>query len=161
METPPPGNLHEAVIWWDDIPAARGGGLLGSRLAGLAAGLLGVAILTLPLVLTDRPLGTLVSPSLIYLPLIAGVAYNWGGRVGAATAVASFLSAWFIIIPPRYSFSIPASTEWTRTVLLAVSYAAFVLLGDATRRLRRANQRLETIIASIADGIMVVNHRGD
>jgi two-component system phosphate regulon sensor histidine kinase PhoR len=45
--------------------------------------------------------------------------------------------------------------------LLAVSYAAFVLLGEATRRLRRANQRLETIIASIADGIMVVNQRGD
>lgn len=161
MEHPPPGNLHEADTWWDDVPAARGRGLLWSRPAGLAVALLGLALLTLPLVLTDRPLGTLISPSLIYLPLIAAVAYGWGGRVGAATALGSFLAAWFIIIPPRYSFALPAATEWTRTVLLAVTYAALVLVGDAARRLRRANQRLETIIASIADGIMVVDQRGD
>jgi PAS domain S-box-containing protein len=161
MENPPPGNLHEAVTWWDDRPVPRGRGLIWSRPAGLGVGLLGLAILTLPLVLTDRPLGTLISPSLIYLPLIAAIAYGWGGRVGAATAACAFLAAWFIIIPPRYSLALPASGEWTRTVLLAVSYAAFVLLGDAARQLRRANQRLETIIASIADGIMVVDQRGD
>ncbi|MFN8514343.1 MAG: histidine kinase dimerization/phospho-acceptor domain-containing protein [Chloroflexia bacterium] len=161
METPPPGNLHEAATWWDDVPTARGRGLLWSRPAGLAVALLGLALLTLPLVLTDRPLGTLISPSLIYLPLIVAVAYGWGGRVGAATALGSFLAAWFIIIPPRYSFALPASTEWTRTILLAVTYAALALVGDAARRLRRANQRLETIIASIADGIMVVDQRGD
>lgn len=161
METPPPGNLHEAVTWWDDIPATRGRGLLWSRPVGLGIGLLGVILLTVPLVLSDRPLGTLVSPSLIFLPLIAAIAYGWGGRAGAITASASLLAAWYILIPPRYSFALPAASEWTRTILLAVSFAALVLLGDAVRRLRRANQRLETIIASIADGILVVDQRGD
>jgi signal transduction histidine kinase len=161
MDTPPPGNLHEAVTWWDDIPPTRGRGLFWSRPAGLVVGLLGVVVLTMPLVLTDRPLGNLVAPSLIYLPLIAAVAYGWGGRVGAATALAAFLASWFVILAPRYSFAPPPSTDWARSALLAISYAALVLLGDAVRRLRRANQRLETIIASIADGILVVDQRGD
>ena len=100
---------------------------------------------------------TLVSPNLIFMPLIAATAYGWGGRVGAGTAVAAFLVAWFILIPPRYSFAPPPSSEWTRAILLAVSYVALVLLGDVVRRLRRANQRLETIIASIADGIAAVS----
>jgi two-component system phosphate regulon sensor histidine kinase PhoR len=161
MESPPPGQEHEAVTRWDDSPAARWGGVLWSRLVGAAIGVLGVVAITLLLALTDRFLFAVLNPSLTLMPLIAALAYGWGGRVGAVTAVAAFLSLWLVYIPPRYSFAIPAPGEWTRLALIAISYTALVLLGDAVRRLRRANQRLETIIASIADGILVVDPRGD
>ena len=77
METPPSGNLHQAVTWWDDFPATRERGLLWSRPVGLAIGLLGVILLTIPLVLADRFVATLVSPNLIFMPLIAATAYGW------------------------------------------------------------------------------------
>ena len=161
MVGPPPGQQLEADTWWDDSPAARWGGVLRSRPAGVAVGLVGVLTLNLLVALSDRYLFAFLSPSLTFMPLIAALAYGWGGRAGAITAVAAFLSLWFIHIPPRFSLAIPATGEWTRLALLATSYTALVLLGDAVRRLRRANQQLETIIASIADGILVVDPRGD
>lgn len=161
MGIPPPAYLAESADWGDEAPAARWDRFLWSRPVGLCLGLAGVAVLSLLISLADRVPIAVVSPSLIFMPLITALAYGWGGRVGAGTALASLLTVWFAHFPPRYSFDVAVPGDWTRLALIAISYAVLVLLGDAVRRLRRANQRLETIIASIADGILVLDARGD
>ncbi len=82
MGIPSPGQLPESVDWRDDAPAARWDGLLWSRPFGLCLGLLGVAAIALVSLLAGRIPILALSPSLLYMPLIAAIAYGWGGRVG-------------------------------------------------------------------------------
>ena len=108
------------------------------------------------------------NPSLLFILLILGVAYGWGGRAGFATALASFLLVWYYLIAPTQSFSFNAGGDWTRLILIGVTYSAMALVGDAFRRVRRANirlqgtvDRLNAIIVSIPDGVMILDQRGD
>lgn len=160
METPPPTG-QPAATWWDEVPAALGRGGLWSRPIGLALGLLAVGAVTALLLGLERLGFAVPSYYLFYLPPIALLAYGWGGRVGAATAGAAFLATWFLFIPPRFPLTPAAPGDWARLALIGVSYLALALLGDAVRRLRRANDQLETIIASIADGVLVIDGRGE
>ncbi len=160
MDTAPPERTDVATTWWDGPPSTQRYGFIWSRPVGLLVGLLGVATITLLIALANHFRFDVLSPGLYYVPLIAAVAYGWGGRVGAGTAAAALLMVWFLI-SANFSLILDEVSDWTRLFAITVGYAALVLLADAARRLRRANNRLETIINSIADGILVVDRRGD
>lgn len=161
MDRPPQNAAQDLASQLDEPFAPQWGGWSWLRPLGIPLGLLGVVVLNLLLLLAERVGLSFVGPSLFFMPLIAAMSYIWGARVGGITAIVAFASIWFIHIPPRYSFAVAVPGEWTRLALIGVICAALVLLGDAVRRLRRTNQRLETIIASLADGILVVDPRGD
>jgi len=138
-----------------------------SRPAGALIGLGMVALLTLLLLLIDRRLAHIPNPSLPYTVLILALAYGWGGRIGFSTAVASLFVVWYVLVPSQVG---PASdaNDVTRVILISFTYGAMVLVGDAFRRLRRANarlagtvERLNTVFASIADGVLVLDRQGE
>ncbi|HEY8600580.1 MAG TPA: histidine kinase dimerization/phospho-acceptor domain-containing protein, partial [Thermomicrobiales bacterium] len=115
-----------------------------------------------------RTLFVIPNPALLFILLILGVAYGWGGRAGFATALASFLLVWYYFVAPAQSFAFGASSDWTRLILIGVTYGAMTLVGDAFRRVRRANirlqetvERLNAIIVSIPDGVMILDRGGD
>lgn len=90
-----------------------------------------------------------------------------GGRVGFATALASFLLVWYLFISPANTLSLAMPSDWTRLLLIGATFAAMVFVGDAFRRLRRANarlsstvERLDAIIDSMADGVLVLDPQG-
>ena len=115
-----------------------------------------------------RTVFVIPNPSLLFILLILGVAYGWGGRAGFATAFASFLLVWYYFVVPTQSFSFSGGGDWTRLILIGATYSAMALVGDAFRRVRRANirlqgtvERLNAIIVSIPDGVMILDQRGD
>src|SRR3954454_10433502 len=139
-----------------------------SRPAGILIGVPGVAAATAIIWLFDSYVTNVPNPSLPYTVLILVVAYGWGGRVGFGTAFAAFLVVLYLFTPVQ-SRPIPVgSSDWTRLVLIAFTYGSMALVGDAFRRLRRANarlagtvERLNAVIASIADGVLVLDREGN
>lgn len=139
-----------------------------SRPFGLLAGLLGVSTVTGVIALFDSLVTNVPNPSLPYTLLILVVAFGWGGRVGFSIAVVTFLTVWYLFIPESARLLTGGSSDWTRLVLIAFTYGAMALVGDSFRRLLRANarlggtvERLNAVIASIADGVLVLDRDGN
>ena len=137
------------------------------RAVGAVVGLGVVAILTFAVHIFNQTVIVIRNPSLLYLLLILGVAFLWGGRVGFVAATASFFIVWYYFVPSVDSFTFPAGGDWTRLVLIGVTFAAMALVGDAFRRVRRANRRLQAtverlnaIFVSIPDGVMILDRAG-
>jgi len=138
------------------------------RPLGLFGGPLCALLLTLAIDFFDRLVATIPNPSLLYPFVILAFAYGWGGRVGFATAIASFLLVWYTFVSPANTFALRMPSDWTQLLLIGVTFAAMALVGDAFRRLRRANarlgdtvERLDAIIDSMADGVLVLDRQGD
>jgi len=137
------------------------------RPIGFLAGPLCALLLTLAIASVDRLVTTIPNPGLLYTFAILAFAYGWGGRVGFVTALASFLLVWYVFVSPSNTFALAMTSDWTRLLLFAVTFAAMALVGDAFRRLRRANarlsstvERLDAIIDSMADGVLVLDRQG-
>ncbi len=137
------------------------------RPVGFFVGPLCALLLTLGIDLFDRMVSATPNPSLIYTFVILAFAYGWGGRVGFATATVSFFLVWYTFVAPANSFALAMPSDWTRLFLIAATFAAMALVGDAFRRLRRANarlsstvERLDAIIDSMADGVLVLDRQG-
>lgn len=140
---------------------------LASKSAGVLTGLVGVALITALVYFFDRYVSEIPSPSLSYTLLLLGVAYLWGWEVGTIVAAAASLSLWYFLLPPYGSWALSEPGKVARLVLAATTFAALVLVGDSLRRVRRANtrlaravERLDTIIMSIADGVMITDREG-
>ena len=138
------------------------------RTVGVVFGVAYAIALTLFVQFFGRVAFVIPNPSLLFILLILGVAYGWGGRAGFATALASFLLVWYYFVVPTQSFSFSAGGDWTRLILIGVTYSAMALVGDAFRRVRRANirlqgtvDRLNAIIVSIPDGVMILDRAGN
>jgi len=82
----------------------------------------------------------------LYIPVIGAVAYFGGRRPGLVTALVSFLTGWYLIIPPEYSFSIHPDT----LPILLLFAAAGVLIVEWAVRLGEA-QAASTGLALIVD----------
>lgn len=138
------------------------------RTVGIMFGVGCALILTAFVQFFRRAVFDVPNPSLLFLLLILGVAYGWGGRAGFATVFASFLLVWYYFVSPAQSFSFSAGGDWTRLILIGATYSAMALVGDAFRRVRRANiqlrgtvERLNAIIVSIPDGVMILDRAGN
>lgn len=140
---------------------------LWRRAVGFLGGPLAALLLTLVLDFIDGTVTTIPNPSLLYLFVILAFAYGWGGRAGFATAIASFVLVWYTFVSSSNSFALALPSDWTRLVLVGTTFSAMALVGDAFRRLRRANERLrstverlDAIIDSMADGVLVLDREG-
>ncbi len=141
---------------------------LGRETSGLALGLAGVALGTAIIFLLDTRAFDIPSPTLTYTLLVLGIALGWGWRVGTVVAAAAFFASWYFLIPPRLSFKLDQIGELARLLLAAATFTALVVAGDALRRVRHTNarlartvERLDTVIASIADGLLITDPDGD
>ena len=138
------------------------------RSVGVVFGVACAFALTYIVHLFGRTVFVIPNPALLFLLLILGVAYGWGGRAGFATALVSFLLVWYHFVAPAQSFSFSTGGDWTRLILIGVTYGAMTLVGDAFRRVYRANiqlqgtvERLNAIIVSIPDGVMILDRAGN
>lgn len=167
----PPQRCFAEAVGRDDGMRVRSPrrlpGWFWRRPIGFFIGPLCALILTLGITLIDRARADIPNPSLLYTLVILAFAYGWGGRVGFATAIASFFLVWYTFISPSNTFALRMPGDWTQLLLLGVTFAAMALVGDAFRRLRRANarlsdtvERLDAIIDSMADGVLVLDRQG-
>ena len=124
----------------------------GWRAWGLAIIIFAVAV-AVRLVLQEEP-GQI--PFLTLFPAIALSALACGFIEGAAVLVLSLLVAWFLFMPPAYSFAIPASKEAVQLLLFLVS--GMLLLG-LVEGLVQAILKANALAIANADLFKELQHR--
>src|SRR5579884_2467746 len=103
-----------------------------------AVGVLGASLLIAALLsLTDR-----LGLSLLYIPVVLGVAVLYGRGPGVAAALLAAAAFDYLFGVPRFSFAVEGPQEWIGlAVFLATALVTGALSADVRRRAREAAQR--------------------
>ena len=133
--------------------------------------------------------GMFSNPGLIYLPLIALLAYHWNWRYAAAAVILQLSCVYLIFIFPAWTLKALDEQEGV-TLITLTALAAFVMALVQVARQRRSvaerelthftalyrialtnsrlyhaareqTQELDAIFESLADGVIVVNQQGE
>ncbi|MGN6359494.1 MAG: DUF4118 domain-containing protein, partial [Thermomicrobiales bacterium] len=162
-----PQPVHDETLIWRDAALWSRWPWLASRIVGVVLGLAGVLLVTAVVWwLEGRQMGFLTA-SLPFAVIVLAIGYGWGWRAGFVVAIGAFVALWFALSSPPMSWSTTRPSEWTRLLLVGVIYVMLAFAGGALRRARRANaelaravNRLNAIIGSIADGVIVLDRDG-
>ncbi|MGN6698735.1 MAG: ATP-binding protein [Thermomicrobiales bacterium] len=162
-----PQPVHDETLIWRDAALWSRWPWLASRIVGVVLGLAGVLLVTAVVWwLEGRQMGFLTA-SLPFAVIVLAIGYGWGWRAGFVVAVGAFVALWYALSSPPLSWSTTRPSEWTRLLLVGVIYVMLAFAGGALRRARRANaelaravNRLNAIIGSIADGVIVLDRDG-
>ncbi len=75
--------------------------------------------------------------TLLYVPVIIGVARAWGIRQSALAAIAAFVATDFFFVEPYYRLTVETPSEW---IELFVFLAVALISGQQTARMRESEQ---------------------
>ncbi len=99
-------------------------------ISGCAAGIAGVAVVTLLLAVAERYV-PVRSAGVIYLVLVLLLATYGGLAASLVTAVASVAAFNFFLLPPLYTFKLESGSDW---IVLAVFLAAALIVSRLATR---------------------------
>ncbi len=137
-----------------DLPGVRP----NSATAFLLAGLLVAAFAALRLLLDPWLVG---AQFVTFFPAVLLATFLGGAGPGALAAVLSVLSAWFIVMPPQFSFALERPQDIAALCLFAVVAAAEVLLVAGLRiavaRIRTLNGTLSAVFEANPDAILLLD----
>ncbi len=116
--------------------------------AGVVMILPGMAVMTLFIILLERLVGPLPNPGLIYLLLIAMLAYYWGWRTTLAAVLIELVCIYYFFVPPVYALKglTPQSVTQLVTVT-SVTVFVLALVGLARQRRAEAEERAAQLSA--------------
>ena len=106
---------------------------LAFRLAGVVAGALGIAVVTVAIALLDT-WAPVLSLGALYVFVVLPVAVVWGMAYAIPVAVASMLAFNFFFLEPLYTFTLTDGQNW---VALAVYLVSAVVVSQLAARARR------------------------
>ena len=110
--------------------------------------LLGMVATTLLIIALDRMVGPLPNPGLIYLLLIAMLAYYWGWRHTLVAVLLELACIYYFFVPPAYTFKGLTAQSLTQLVTVtAVTVFVLALVGLARHRRALAEQRAAQLSA--------------
>jgi two-component system, OmpR family, sensor histidine kinase KdpD len=120
-------------VGWRDV--------LNRGWAGVAAGLAGVALVTLAVELASHRIDVL-SMTVVYQLLVLLVSAAWGVAGGLATSLASVLAINWFFIPPTGTFTVDDERGWISLAVFAVTAVITSrLTADARSRRRESETR--------------------
>jgi len=85
----------------------------------------------------DRAVGTFPNPGLVYLPLVALLAYHWNWRYAAIATILQLFCVYYFFIAPQNTLK-PLSPESAIQLVTLAAVAGFVLAIVQLARFRRA-----------------------
>jgi signal transduction histidine kinase len=122
-----PRRLRARMTAWSNMPSAGTATLAG-----------GTALLTLLIAGIDHiVIAPLPSPGLVYLPLVAMLAYHWGWRHAALATLAALVCVYYFFISPSLAFK-PVTSRALEQLLTPAIVTGFVLALVQLARTRRA-----------------------
>jgi len=124
--SPRVAEIRAIVARWQKLPYS-----------GIVVLVVGTALLTLLILVLDRTLVLLPNPGLIYMLLVALLAYYWDWRYGAIATLLQLFCVYFFFIPPKNALKSLDLEGITQLVTLA-AVTGFVLAIVQLARLRRA-----------------------
>ena len=144
-------RLREGVMRWQKTP-----------LSGISI-LAGGTILVTLLAWAINQSVSFSNPGLIYLPLVAFLAYHWNWRYAASATILQLCCVYFIFTAPAWAIKALNEQEAVKLITLAAVTAFVLAIVQVTRLYRAAQeqtQELNAIFESIADGVVVVDQQG-
>jgi len=116
--------------------------------AGIVILLLGMVAMTLLSIALERIAGPLPNPGLIYLLLIAMLAYYWGWRHTLVAVLLELACIYYFFIPPAYTFKQLTEQSITQLITVtAVTVFVLALVGLARQRRALAEQKATQLSA--------------
>ncbi|GEM_PF-490679 len=109
--------------------------------SGLLIMLGGMFLITFLLWLFDLLILPLPNPGVVYLPLIAMLAYYWDWRLGAVACGLELLCVCFILLEPAFRFKPLTPTLVAQLLILAAASVFILLLVQLARNRRDATVR--------------------
>ncbi len=103
--------------------------------------LVGMALATLLIVLVDDIVGPLPNPGLIYLPVIAMLAYHWGWRYATMAAILEIMLVYYLFTPPRGPVKSLTPMSIAQIVTLAATTAFMLGIVQLARARRTQSER--------------------
>jgi signal transduction histidine kinase/GAF domain-containing protein len=120
-------QIRKTVDWWRTLPYA-----------GPAALLLGTLLATLFIMAFDHSAILLLNPGLIYLPVVAMLAYHWKWPLALIGAVIQLFCVYFFFIAPADRFK-PFAGQTAAQIIVLAAVMGFVLAIVQLARYGRAN----------------------
>ena len=116
--------------------------------AGIVIMLPGMAVMTLFILVLERLVGPLPNPGLIYLLLIAMLAYYWGWRLTLVAVLLELVCIYYFFVPPAYTIKGLTAQSITQLVTVtAVTVFVLALVGLARQRRAEAEVRAAQLSA--------------
>lgn len=115
---------------------------------GIVIMVLGMVVMTLFIFALDWLVGPLPNPGLIYLLLIAMLAYYWGWRLTLVAVLLELACIYYFFVPPTSTFKGLTAQSLTQLVTVtAVTVFVLALVGLARQRRADAEQRAAQLSA--------------
>src|SRR6266571_7034468 len=124
--SPRVAQLRATVARWQKLPYS-----------GTVVLLFGMALATLLIMVLDRTKVLLPNPGLVYLPLVALLAYYWNWRYASVATILELLCVYFFFIPPKNTLK-PLDLEGVTQLVTLAAVTGFVLAIVQLARARRA-----------------------
>ena len=141
--SPRVAELRAVIARWQKLPYS-----------GIVVLVAGTVLATLLVLMIDRGANVLLpNPGLIYLPVVALLAYHWNWRYAVVGAVLELICVYFFFIPPKDSLKSLDTSSATQLITLA-AVTGFVLAIVQLARLRR------TMAEHAAERLTALNHIG-
>lgn len=120
------------IRWW----RGRVSALYALPYSGAVVVLAGTALITLLIAAINRVAVPLPNPGVVYLPLIAMLAYHWSWRHGAVASVLQFGCVYYFFSPPAVAIKplTPGATEQLITLALVDAFILVLVQLARTRR---------------------------
>ncbi|HLX39569.1 MAG TPA: DUF4118 domain-containing protein, partial [Ktedonobacteraceae bacterium] len=115
---------------------------------GVIVLLLGMVGMTLLILVLDQMLGPLSNPGLVYLLLIAMLAYYWGWRHTLAAVLLELACIYYFFVPPAFALKVLTEQSLTQLVTsTAVTVFVLALVGLARQGRALAERKAEQLSA--------------
>ncbi|HLZ20842.1 MAG TPA: ATP-binding protein [Ktedonobacterales bacterium] len=115
-----------------------------SPYSGATALLAGTALITLLVAAINHVAVTLPNPGVIYLPLIAMLAYHWNWRHGAVASICQLICVYLLFTPPAFAIKHLGASQDEQLITLAL-VDAFILALVQLARARRDEAEREAL----------------
>ena len=116
--------------------------------AGIVVMLLGMVAMTLLILALDQLVGPLPNPGLMYLLLIAMLAYYWGWRHTLVAVLLELACIYYFFVSPAYAFKELTAQSLTQLITVtAVTVFVLALVGLARQRRALAEERASQLSA--------------
>src|SRR6266851_1402686 len=119
-------ELRTVVARWRKLPYS-----------GAIILVIGTLVGTLFIMALDRAVGPFPNPGLVYLPLVALLAYHWNWRYAAIATILQLFCVYYFFIAPQNTLK-PLSPESAIQLVTLAAVAGFVLAIVQLARFRRA-----------------------
>jgi signal transduction histidine kinase/GAF domain-containing protein len=119
-------ELRTVVARWRKLPYS-----------GAILLIIGTLVGTLFIMALDRAVGPFPNPGLVYLPLVALLAYHWNWRYAAIATILQLFCVYYFFIAPQNTLK-PLSPESAIQLVTLAAVAGFVLAIVQLARFRRA-----------------------